>query len=57
MKQNVYNWIIRVQKKDGSVEYSVVMEYSFSLMRILLKNLRFEENVYTAHAFKKIDTL
>lgn len=57
MKQNVYNWIIRVQKKDGSVEYSVVMEYSLSLMRTYLRNLRFKDNVCTAHAFKKIDTL
>lgn len=57
MKVNVYNWIIRVQKKDGSVEYSVVMEYSLSLMRTYLRNLRCRNDIWSAHAFKKIDTL
>lgn len=57
MKTNVYDWIIKVQGKDGSVEYSVVMDYSLSLIRTYIRNLRRRNDVWSAHAFKKIDIL
>lgn len=57
MAANTYNWIIRLVKKDHSVEYIHVVNYSLSAMRVYVRNLSLRKENISINAFKCVDIL